>query len=388
MRLRQRQTRSFPIDDVQAGDAGQIIYHASIFGIEDSYGTIFDQGAFARTTAEASQPPAGVAISDFLRNAPGGYFSMAWFHTPWEPIGLSKVSEDATGLVVHGELDLDVERGRDVYSGVKRGYINAASHSFDVIAEEMRDNKTHFTQVRLYETSPLTMHFGSNPLALMEEVRAEGRLRYPLSPMDAAEIFLRELSGVERAGAILQAVKTFSALRERDLTDEERLLITECSGSLQALLQPTEGRPYPNEHACRLQAPSKFSDFRRGSRKHEGKTYYIIFGQRKDDETKWEEQAYRYPKDTWEAGEARAHCKSHDGSFEAASGQDSISCALCRAPIDASSPIALPDARDLVAALASRGPASPPPGAGRTPSIAPGLHALLTEVRAVERRLQ
>jgi len=30
------------------------------------------------------------------------------------------------------------------------------------------------------------------------------------------------------------------------------------------------------------------------------------------------EQAYRYKKDTWSASDARAHCKDHDGSFEAA----------------------------------------------------------------------
>jgi hypothetical protein len=33
------------------------------------------------------------------------------------------------------------------------------------------------------------------------------------------------------------------------------------------------------------------------------------------------EQAYRYPKDEWSADEARAHCKEHEGSFEAAKGE-------------------------------------------------------------------
>lgn len=32
------------------------------------------------------------------------------------------------------------------------------------------------------------------------------------------------------------------------------------------------------------------------------------------------EQAYRYPTDTWEPAQARAHCTAHDGSFEAAGG--------------------------------------------------------------------
>ncbi len=37
---------------------------------------------------------------------------------------------------------------------------------------------------------------------------------------------------------------------------------------------------------------------------------------------KWEDQAYRYPNETWTADDARAHCKSHGGSFEAASGKE------------------------------------------------------------------
>lgn len=77
-------------------------------------------------------------------------------------------------------------------------------------------------------------------------------------------------------------------------------------------------KPYPNEHACRLNDPGKYEKFRRGKRKHDGKEYSIIFGKKKDSDT-WEEQAYRYNKETWDAGAARSHCSNHNGSFEAAS---------------------------------------------------------------------
>ena len=84
----------------------------------------------------------------------------------------------------------------------------------------------------------------------------------------------------------------------------------------EGILEPTQ-KPYPNEHACRLQDPGKFTEFRRGTRDHEGKKYSVIFGNPKGGGG-WEEQAYRYGKDIWDAGAARNHCKSHDGSFEAA----------------------------------------------------------------------
>ena len=92
-------------------------------------------------------------------------------------------------------------------------------------------------------------------------------------------------------------------------------------------------KPYENEHACRLQDPDKYDRFTRGSRKHEGKTYHIIFGWRKNDEGEEisEEQAYRYKKDEWTAAEARAHCKAHDGDFEAAAGEK---CEPCAAKIE------------------------------------------------------
>ena len=80
------------------------------------------------------------------------------------------------------------------------------------------------------------------------------------------------------------------------------------------------GKPYPNEHACRLRDPGDFKpeSFRRTEREHEGKKYSCIMGRLKGEET-MTEQAYRYPKGIWPAGSARSHCKSHDGNFEAAS---------------------------------------------------------------------
>ena len=89
-------------------------------------------------------------------------------------------------------------------------------------------------------------------------------------------------------------------------------------------------KPYPNEHACRIKNPDDFQEgsFRRTTRDHEGKEYSIIMGKLKG-ETTMSEQAYRYEKDTWTASEARSHCKAHDGSFEAASGERAI-CVPCQ----------------------------------------------------------
>lgn len=88
--------------------------------------------------------------------------------------------------------------------------------------------------------------------------------------------------------------------------------------------------PFPNEHSCRLRPPAGFQEgrFRRDSRKTDGKTYFIIMGRLKGQDT-MVEQAYRYPKQNWTAAEARKHCRDHDGRFEAASQELSFLPDIC-----------------------------------------------------------
>ena len=79
--------------------------------------------------------------------------------------------------------------------------------------------------------------------------------------------------------------------------------------------------PYPNEHACRLLAPDKFEagSFRRKTcgRRPAGKCIDVIYGRLKGEDT-LTEQAYRYPKSSWDEDQARNHCARNNGSFEAA----------------------------------------------------------------------
>lgn len=81
-------------------------------------------------------------------------------------------------------------------------------------------------------------------------------------------------------------------------------------------------KPYAHEHACRLLEPGQFSRFSRMTRKHKGKEYSAIIGYRANGSS--DDQAYRYPIDTWTPEEARKHCMDHDGiSFEPARPKES-----------------------------------------------------------------
>jgi len=81
--------------------------------------------------------------------------------------------------------------------------------------------------------------------------------------------------------------------------------------------------PYPNEHSCRLRDPETLEIVGSGTRKHDGKTYRIIYGKPKNGEGGSVEQPYRYPVETWSETEAHKHCQEHDGSFEPAIKEES-----------------------------------------------------------------
>lgn len=93
-----------------------------------------------------------------------------------------------------------------------------------------------------------------------------------------------------------------------------------CDDDGNPLGSAPEGKPYPNEHACRVRQPGEFQEgsIRRVERQADGKTLWLLIGRLKG-KTTTTLQAFRYPKDEWNVTTARAHCKRHKGKeFEPA----------------------------------------------------------------------
>jgi len=81
--------------------------------------------------------------------------------------------------------------------------------------------------------------------------------------------------------------------------------------------------PYENEHSCRLKPPNYKKYARKNCyKKHDGKCIDFVFGVIGPDES--ELQSMRYPIDVWSESDAKAHCKEHEGTFEAAKEKESI----------------------------------------------------------------
>ena len=152
--------RAFEVRAIEDGEPGQISGYASVFGVMDSHGTIFDKGAFKKTIKDR-----------------GGEVPMVWMHESWTPIGLARLEEDDRGLKFVGQLDLDVQRGAEVYSGIKKGYIKEMSHSFKEVKSKADKTETgevlHYKEVKLFEISPVTTNFASNSEAMITGVRTK-----------------------------------------------------------------------------------------------------------------------------------------------------------------------------------------------------------------------
>jgi len=177
--------RSFEVRAVDGGEPGTIEGLSSVFGTLDSHETIFDKGAFKKT------------IKDRRGKVP-----MVWMHDSCNPIGLAMLEEDDKGVRFIGQLDLDVQRGAEVYSGIKKGYITQMSHSFKEIKSKMVKDETgrevkHFTEVKLFEISPVTTNFASNEEAVITGVRTKEELIVVIpdgmrQQMDRLEALLNE----------------------------------------------------------------------------------------------------------------------------------------------------------------------------------------------------
>lgn len=259
-----KENKIFQFEIKEFTDEGKFSGYLATFGNVDSGNDTVDPGAFKKTLRENKS------------------FPLNWGHMPKEPdlvVGTFKGKEDEKGLLIEGEYFLDLDGGKKAYlttkallaKGVKIGLSMGYKTIRDVLEKVEGGFVRHLKEVRLNE-GVLTL-FPMNPLAKLLSVKEDE-----------------------------EGVETEIALEEM--------------------------KPYPNEHACRLNDPGKYTRFTRMKRKHNGKEYSVIIGFKKGGGS--EDQAYRYSKEIWSASEAGSHCKEHDGLFEPASKKDEeFTCASC-----------------------------------------------------------
>jgi len=125
----------------------------------DSDRDIVQEGAFKRT----------------IDHHAGKGLALLWFHDPTQPIGsLELVGEDSKGLLVKGVVDVDTQRGHDVYSGMVKGYIDRMSIGY--VAKRARWDAARkarlLDEVALREVSMITKEFAANDEALVTALKS------------------------------------------------------------------------------------------------------------------------------------------------------------------------------------------------------------------------
>jgi uncharacterized protein len=149
----------FELKDIS--ESGSFSGYASTFGNEDLGGDIVASGAFTKTIKENPEVP------------------ILWQHS--ELIGVNrKMVEDKRGLYVEGELNLDVQRGKEAYSLAKQKAVKGLSIGFDAIQidySRKTDGIRILKEVKLYEYSltpfPMNERAGISSVKSMADAEVE-----------------------------------------------------------------------------------------------------------------------------------------------------------------------------------------------------------------------
>ncbi len=166
-------------DDVS--DAGEFSGHAAVFGNVDKGGDMILPGAFTKTL-----------------KARGDKIRVLWNHSAADPIGRpTQMSEDNTGLFVRGQLNLDVQRGREARALLKAGDIDGLSIGFRVAKDGARFNEEtevfELSELELREFSIVT--FPMNESAITSAIKTEGG---NINTIRDFEQFLREYTNFSK----------------------------------------------------------------------------------------------------------------------------------------------------------------------------------------------
>jgi len=158
---------------VSAPDAsGFFEGYASLFGVPDLSHDVVMPGAFKQSLATSGT----------------GGVKLLWQHDPAQPVGLwTSLEEDKRGLRCQGQLNLDVQRGREIYALLRQGAVDGLSIGFKTVRS--RKDAAHggrqLLAIELWEISVVT--FPLLPEARISVVKARPD---PLSLLPASEALL------------------------------------------------------------------------------------------------------------------------------------------------------------------------------------------------------
>ena len=142
----------FKLEVKSVEESGTFSGLASTYNVVDRGGDVVLPGAFTETLRKSNERP------------------LLWSHDTSEPIGLGVLEDTAAGLVVKGQLDLDVAAGRDAYSRIRKKICKGLSIGYLSVKDSFVNGARHLAQVELFEISLCV--FPMNPAATVHMVKS------------------------------------------------------------------------------------------------------------------------------------------------------------------------------------------------------------------------
>lgn len=137
-------------------EKGEFEAYLSVFGNPDRGGDIVAPGAFKNSLSKRGNK----------------LYPLLYQHNHNDVIGGFSAVEDAHGLKMFGQFNLDTQKGKEAYSNAKKGYLTGFSMGYTVDEYE-RDNKNDVTilkEVTLWEGSIVT--FPMNEEAQLTSIKS------------------------------------------------------------------------------------------------------------------------------------------------------------------------------------------------------------------------
>jgi uncharacterized protein len=195
---------SFKVKDLDGAGAGSFTGLLAAYNNIDFGNDLIEPGAFARTLNSRKTYP------------------LLWQHDPSSPIGTLEVTDSPQGLMVKGQLLLDIPQAKTAYSLLKAKVISGLSIGYDTVKDSIEDGVRHLKELRLWEGSIVT--FPMNQLATVTGVKA-------LSDDDRAKHFkaidehLKAIGRHQRG--VREHLKAMSDAFDDDGDDDEALILDE-----------------------------------------------------------------------------------------------------------------------------------------------------------------
>lgn len=189
---------------------GKIKGFASVYDVVDSYGEIVVKGAFTRSLQEYGLP------------------AMLLQHNPSDVIGIWTSAKDSDeGLLLEGELNMDVQKAKETYSLAKQGALKGLSIGFRTKECSYADSGVRMLEdVDLMETSIVT--FPANREALITGVKSIHKSEREF------EKFLRD-AGYSATHAKTIVSKGFKAINDELRDADDEMVINELKKTINIL---------------------------------------------------------------------------------------------------------------------------------------------------------